>query len=213
MCAGFRINIFTRANHVKSKLFSVDKSAYNYIYAKMTSSRTPISLEIQAPFPIIEESEIINGFGRGSSELGIPTANIPVTSNLNNLDPGIYFGYAKVTESNKSVEIKNRPDGQEVEFNNGSCLSKTETQVLPMVMSIGFNPFYNNKEKTAEVHIIHKFQNNFYGAKIKYGVLGYIRPELDYTTKEALIEDINIDIKMALDALETDKYSNYKNDI
>lgn len=179
----------------------------------MTLSRTPINKKIQEQFPIIEESEIINGFGRGSAELGIPTANIPVTANLNKLNPGIYFGFAKVEKSDKQLETKTRPDGQLVEFNNGSSLSQEETQVLPMVMSIGYNPFYDNKAKTAEVHIIHKFKSNFYGAKIKYGVLGYIRPELNYTTKEALIEDINLDIRMALEALNEDEYKKYKLDI
>ncbi|EGV63317.1 riboflavin kinase [Yamadazyma tenuis] len=175
--------------------------------------RDPIKTKISEPYPIIEESEIINGFGRGSSELGIPTANIPISSNLNKLDPGIYFGFSKLIPVSKDLETKKRSDGHLVEFNHGANLSGEETCVFPMVMSIGYNPFYNNTEKTAEVHIIHKFQDNFYGAKIKHAVLGYIRPELNYTTKEALIEDINLDIEMALRALESSEYNQYKHKI
>lgn len=172
--------------------------------------RDPISPTIQSPFPIIHSSEIINGFGRGSSELGIPTANIPVTPELAQLEPGIYFGFSKVEPISKDPQTKTRVDGRPIEFNYGEKLNGEDIKVLPMVMSIGFNPFYNNDEKTAEVHIIHKFDSNFYGAKIKYALLGYIRPELNYTTKEALIEDINLDIKMAKDALQWESYKVYR---
>ncbi|CAK7897647.1 riboflavin kinase [[Candida] anglica] len=163
----------------------------------------------QPPYPLIQKSHIVCGFGRGSSELGIPTANIPINDSLNQLDTGIYFGWCKLEvnkeECSKKVE---RGDGNVVEFNNGSELSASEKDVLPMVMSIGWNPFYDNKEKAAEVHIMHKFQQNFYGSLISYSILGYIRPELNYTTKEALIEDINLDIKIALDTLKKESYAN-----
>ncbi|KAG8831924.1 riboflavin kinase [Serendipita sp. 405] len=43
-------------------------------------------------------------------------------------------------------------------------------------------------------------------------VLGYIRPELDYTSKEALIEDIQTDIKVALNSLKRDAYQRYETD-
>lgn len=165
--------------------------------------------QITKPYPIVGEAEIINGFGRGSSELGIPTANIPVLEQLGLLAPGIYFGYSKVIPNpNKSTEFKQRADGEQVEFNQGKHLCGKETDVLPMVMSIGYNPFYDNDTKTAEVHIIHKFNHNFYGARVKYAVLGYVRPELNYTSKEALIEDINLDIKISLETLKREEYYN-----
>lgn len=161
---------------------------------------------LEKPFPIVEETEIINGFGRGSSELGIPTANIVVSESLNQLDPGIYFGYCKVTPRHQDIVMKKRDDGKNVEFNHGTNLSPTEIEVFPMVMSIGFNPYYKNESKTAEIHIINKFASNFYGANVKYAIIGYVRPELNYTTKEALIEDINLDIKISLEALKKDNY-------
>lgn len=36
-----------------------------------------------------------------------------------------------------------------------------------------------------EVHVIHKFREDFYGHGMTVLVLGYIRPELDYTSKGA----------------------------
>lgn len=139
------------------------------------------------PFPIHGTSCIVSGFGRGSSELGIPTANLPINESLNNLTTGIYYGWCKIIP-NKEADIAEhkRSDGRSIMFNNGTKLEEEELCIFPMVMSIGWNPFYHNKEKAAEVHIIHEFGENFYGASVKYNVLGYIRPELNYTTKGML---------------------------
>lgn len=73
-----------------------------------------------------------------------------------------------------------------------------------MVMSLGWNPYYKNEKLTAvsrtpcdmvnkrlsemldviqEVHIMHKFPTDFYGHYLDVIVLGYIRPELDYTSR------------------------------
>lgn len=34
-----------------------------------------------------------------------------------------------------------------------------------------------------EIHIMHRFDTDFYGHDMKAIVLGYIRPELDYTSR------------------------------
>lgn len=135
------------------------------------------------PFPIFIDSEVICGFGRGSAELQIPTANIPINDHLDKLDPGVYFGWCKTTTRENGPNTQIRPDNQVVHFNYGKELSEKEKEVFPMVMSIGWNPFYNNKAKAAEVHIMHEFKENFYGASLKFVVLGYVRPELNYTSK------------------------------
>ncbi|KAF9307677.1 riboflavin kinase, partial [Linnemannia elongata] len=66
--------------------------------------------------------------------------------------------------------------------------------------------------KSAEVHIMHNFHRDFYGDELRVVVLGYIRPELDYTTLDALIEDINIDIEVAHRSLERPAYAAFKED-
>ena len=61
-------------------------------------------------------------------------------------------------------------------------------------MSVGYNPFYDNKVRSAvlshylianvqEVHIMCHYDNDFYGKEMKVIVLGYIRPEYNYTSK------------------------------
>ncbi|QLG73994.1 hypothetical protein HG535_0F05060 [Zygotorulaspora mrakii] len=164
------------------------------------------------PYPLVSGyCDITCGFGRGSAELGIPTANVPIEElsvEFNNLSLGIYFGFAKVQAIDKQLSVDSRSDGTKVEFNYGRYLSKEkdDLNVLPVVLSIGKNPFYGNNFKTIELHIIHKFNKDFYGAKVKFCILGYLRPELDYTTKEALIKDINIDIYKSLSVLSKDSY-------
>lgn len=100
-----------------------------------------------------------------------------VKSLPSDLPNGIYFGWAQVDFSS----------------------------VYPMVMSLGWNPFYKNEKRTAvsifihfiklfyclflkmcftqETHIMHTFENNFYGSLLKVIVVGFIRPEKDFTSK------------------------------
>lgn len=40
------------------------------------------STGLEAPYPLQMEGKVISGFGRGSKELGIPTANLPVDDTL-----------------------------------------------------------------------------------------------------------------------------------
>lgn len=64
---------------------------------------------------------------------------------------------------------------------------------------------------------MHEFSSDFYGYEMRAIVLGYIRPELDYTSRgqsllltcthtsnyssEALIDDIEVDKRVALNSL------------
>ncbi|KAJ3317511.1 riboflavin kinase [Boothiomyces sp. JEL0866] len=112
----------------------------------------------QAPYPLRLKGIVSKGFGRGSKELGIPTANLPedeANSVGNVLETGIYYGYAQVGNN---------------------------SPVYEMCMSYGWNPYYKNEKRSAEVHIIHQFEQDFYGEELKVIILGYIRPELNYTT-------------------------------
>lgn len=146
-----------------------------------------------APFPLRVGGPVIKGFGRGSKELQIPTANIPVSGlsvgGCENVESGVYYGYASLP-----------------------LPSTSEPTIFPMVMSIGWNPFYKNEVRSVEVHIIHEFKEDFYGVEMRLVVLGYIRPEYDYVSKEALIEDIKTDIKVGLASMERDAYKVFKED-
>lgn len=180
----------------------------------MTRPLTNIPQAPTPPYPIAAKNiPIIAGFGRGSSELGIPTANVPVDKlpkEMLDLEQGVYFGFAKLNKINCTPKTEKRKDGKDVEYKFGNNLNEEEFKIYPQVMSIGWNPFYGNKEKAVEIHIIHSFSDTFYGANLNFNVLGYIRPELNYTTKEALIRDIEKDIEIGVEMLESEGYARYK---
>ncbi|KAH7931293.1 riboflavin kinase [Leucogyrophana mollusca] len=151
------------------------------------------------PYPIKLSGPVQRGFGRGSKDLGCPTANLPddaLPAMSNVVKPGVYYGFAKISPV----------EGQESELPVG------DSGVLPMVMSLGWNPFYKNERMTAEIHIMHEFQSDFYGHNMKALVLGYIRPELDYTSREALIDDIETDKRVSLNSLQRPDYQTFASD-
>ncbi|XP_076025571.1 riboflavin kinase isoform X1 [Genypterus blacodes] len=128
--------------------------------------------------PYFCRGEVIRGFGRGSKELGIPTANFrdSVVENLpGDIGTGIYYGWA--------------------------CVGNAD--VYKMVMSIGWNPYYKNTKKSMETHVIHTFKEDFYGEILSVVMVGYIRPERSFDSlAEALIAAINSDIEEAKLKLE-----------
>jgi len=151
----------------------------------------------EPPFPIVLSGVVQRGFGRGGKDLGCPTANLPDDSILpmsSVTRTGVYYGYAQISPDK---------DGQRL-------LRDEDAEVMPMVMSLGWNPFYKNERLTAEIHLMHDFGSDFYGHELKTVVLGFIRPELDYTSREALIEDIETDKRVALKSLARPAYEKFK---
>ncbi|KAI4519673.1 riboflavin kinase [Schizophyllum commune Loenen D] len=140
-------------------------------------------------FPIHIKGPVQRGFGRGGKDLGCPTANLPdesITPLSTVAKPGVYFGYAQVIPPAEA----------------SSSWRKEDRQVLPMAMSMGWNPYYKNEKLTCEIHIMHDFPTDFYGYEMRAVVLGYIRPELDYVSKELLIADIETDKQVAIHSLD-----------
>ncbi|KAF7717633.1 Uncharacterized protein PECH_002991 [Penicillium ucsense] len=170
----------------------------------------------ESPYPIRLSGPVIKGFGRGSKELGIPTANIPaddLSEEHPELTTGVYYGVVALDPRAQSHE-DSRNDGE----------NSAETTILPAVLSIGYNPFYKNTVRSVEIHIMPqltepsptavaqpKFHRmpDFYGTKLNLLILGYIRPEYDYVSLDALIEDIRVDCEVARQSLLRDAYQRY----
>ncbi|KAK7883554.1 riboflavin kinase [Exophiala xenobiotica] len=152
----------------------------------------------EQPFPIRLQGPVIHGFGRGSKELGIPTANIPPSglSSHPDLSSGVYYGFVGLSLSSSST-TDTKP-------------SSSSTTIYPAVLSIGYNPFYKNAMRSVEIHILHRFAHDFYGAALNLLILGFIRPEYDYTSLEALVEDIKVDCEVAERSLQRKAYERYK---
>lgn len=179
----------------------------------------------EPPFPFRMEGKVISGFGRGSKDLGIPTANLPVDDEntwIRNIDSGVYFGWAslKLPASHPNSVLYQKPptsepvmepitqqQNQQKEGGESAQEEKLQDQqtgqwqIYPMVMSIGYNPFYKNTVRSAEVHVLEKFGADFYGVEMRLLVMGFIRNEKDYSGLEALIADIEFDCEVARHSL------------
>lgn len=147
----------------------------------MTSS--PSKIQAQLPLRLI--GTVVRGYGRGSRELGIPTANLDDATlkgscTFDDLPTGIYWGFARVG-------------------NSGVCTT---------ACSIGYNPTYpDNSKKTVEPHLIanddahrhisscgESVLGDFYGQTLRLTLVGYLRPELPFEGIDKLIQAIKQDI-------------------
>lgn len=159
----------------------------------------------EPPYPLRMEGKVISGFGRGSKELGIPTANLPVDASLtpwiSNVASGVYFGYASLCLPGSHPDYPSSSTGPDASHDS------QKWHIFPMVMSIGYNPFYKNTVRSAEVHLLHKFSHDFYDVPMRLLILGFIRDEKDYNGLDALIEDINIDCDVGRQSLARETWT------
>lgn len=162
--------------------------------AVVVESVLPLSPAVRLGGPVVR------GFGRGSKTLGVPTANLdvaPIKKESDALAPGIYFGWAGLR-------------GNANDANSPSI----ENVIAPMVMSIGWNPFFDNATKTVEPWLLRDFgkDGDFYGRELRLAVLGYVRPEADFASLEALVERIHRDADVARGALAMERFEGGKED-
>lgn len=74
------------------------------------------------------------------------------------------------------------------------------------------NPYFKGEKKTVEPWLLHQFDADFYGAELRLVLCGYIRPEADFTTLEALIAQIHGDADVARAALDLPPYAALRDD-
>ncbi|XP_062107305.1 bifunctional riboflavin kinase/FMN phosphatase isoform X2 [Humulus lupulus] len=138
---------------------------------------------------------VIKGFGRGSKVLGIPTVRFHIFS-------------ANLSTDGYSALLSEHPAG--VYF--GWAGLSARGMVFKMVMSLGWNPYFNNTEKTIEPWLLHDFDEDFYGEDLRLVIVGYIRPEANFSTLDNLIAKIHEDRRIAERALDLPLYSKFKDD-
>lgn len=63
-----------------------------------------------------------------------------------------------------------------------------------------------------ETHILHPFNRDLYGSNLKVCILGYLRPEMNFSSLEALIAAIQNDISETEKYLEEPEYIKWKSD-
>eukprot|EP00898_Chlorokybus_atmophyticus_P003218 jgi/Chlat1/3898/Chrsp26S08863 len=140
--------------------------------------------------PVYLRGPVVSGFGRGSKQMGIPTANLPpeqLQEELEGIQLGVYFGWAALAEGND--------------------------QPHKMVMNVGKRPtFVDGEGITVELHIMHKYPSDFYGKELRAVVLGFVRGEQKFSSIGELIARIHKDIEVADAALDRPMWSVYHQD-
>ena len=164
------------------------------IATEAVTTPMPIERVIRAVGPHRLKGAVVQGFQRGSKQLGWPTANLDpkvFTTSLDDAEEGVYVGWAAI-------------DGH-----GGGAVHKA-------VLSIGWNPVYQNKERTVEAYICHDFDEDFYGAQMKLLICAFFRPQADFKDYEkpfeALIEAITTDVAFGKAALDSDALKGFRED-
>lgn len=132
--------------------------------------------------PVTLSGKVERGFGRGSRDLGTPTANLPaslldgVVATERN---GVYLGFGVVPGVSKAPS--------------------------KMVASIGYNPTYQEEiERVMEAFLMDgDLPEDFYGREMRLCIVGYMRPELKFNNLDALVANIKNDVAVASDALDS----------
>lgn len=153
--------------------------------------------------PIVDSpGKVLKGYGRGSRQLGFPTANLPqFDKHIEDakLLNGVYCGWSKLF-INKN----------EISSNQRNYIAK------PCVINIGISPTFVGKEnpvRIIEVYLMSDDNNennlpkDFYGNTLRLFITTFMRPEWKFTSIASLIEQINTDVQNAKSILRENSSS------
>ena len=130
---------------------------------------------------------VVSGFGRGSRQMGVPTANMDpavLAAELSGMRRGVYFGFARL------------PDDTD------------QSAWEKCVINVGQRPtFADGDGVTIEVHVLKDFTRDFYGETMECVALGYLRPEMKFAGLSQLVGRIMTDIGLARNALDAECFT------
>lgn len=158
---------------------------------------------LDGKLPLLLSGRVVKGFGRGSRELGIPTANMDDAAvgrvTQAELPNGVYYGLAQLSDQPVTVCQKDSKEQDPLTV-------QSDRRRLQMVANIGTCPQYDNPTKSVEVHIIKSsdssIPDDFYGHHLIVELIGYLRGEAKFESVEALVDQIHQDINKAKELLE-----------
>ena len=135
---------------------------------------------------LLLEGPVMNGYGRGSKKLGVPTANLPHFDKqlrASAYENGVYFGWGVVAGDH---------------------------ECYPVVANIGKSPTFEGQENSVNIVEAHLLGRNhlesgtdgtenvgfddFYGRELAVALVCYLRPEKKFDGFDALIAQIHRDI-------------------
>lgn len=139
---------------------------------------------------------VVHGHGRGGTQLGFPTANVGLdaatTAALLEFQNWVYYGWGLVEPKEKKSS----------DPSSSSDPAVTAASLVPIVMSVGFNPHFQDKSLTLEAHFLKKFDEDFYDHTVRIVSCGALREQASFKSLEALIEAIKNDCRVADEKLQ-----------
>jgi len=159
--------------------------------------------------PLRLRAEVIHGFGRGSRQLGFPTANMRIR-------------WDAATDATEATQLS-MEEHEVLEFAKsaktgiycafGYVEGVSRHSVHKVAMSMGWNPTFTDvKAKTIEPWILHDFAGDFYGRYLRLLVVGYIRPEVRFESVEELVAEIRADGSFCNKVLDNPELAPFQND-
>lgn len=128
---------------------------------------------------------VVQGFQRGSKQLGWPTANLDPAAFEHKLDAateGVYIGWAAIVSP---------------------TLPEKDVGVHKAILSIGWNPHFDDvKQRTVEAYIAHDFGGDFYNQEMRLMICAFIRPQAKFESFQALVDAISGDVEFGKNALD-----------
>ena len=154
--------------------------------------------------PLLMRAKVVRGFGRGSAEMGLPTAN---------LDPAEVSLNWQKEMNDDTIDVENIPLG--VYFGYCHLEGDDDSDKKIAVLNVGRRPSFVDKkdyenEVTVEVHCVEKnedglaFENGkkqFYGETMSVECLGFVRPEMKFNGLDELITRIKTDVGLSKNSL------------
>ena len=126
------------------------------------------------------EGVVVQGAQLGR-QIGFPTANVAPPKGIVPLHDGIYASYAAIEGSD---------------------------QLLPAMTYIGTRPAVNTGERMIETHLL-DFEGDLYGRKLTTSFVTHLRPDSDFPTVEALVEQLGHDEAATRVILAEDKEESF----
>jgi riboflavin kinase/FMN adenylyltransferase len=122
------------------------------------------------------EGLVVHGAQLGR-QIGFPTANVAPPAGIVPLHDGIYASYASIDE---------------------------ETVLRPAMTYIGTRPAVNTGERMKETHLL-DFSDDLYGRTLTTSFVTHLRPDSDFPSVEALIEQLGHDERATRTILAQDQ--------
>ncbi|BBN67830.1 riboflavin kinase/FMN hydrolase [Prunus dulcis] len=137
---------------------------------------------------------VVKGFGRGSKVLGIPTGDFLNAPDIGNIQ--VTFLRSDFASLSLKLLLIYPQKDMDLFFQN----------IPREYILVGLD--YLNEEPW----LLHDFDEDFYGEELRLIIVGYIRPEANFSSLQSLIEKIHHDRKVAEEALDLPLFSKYKDD-